>query len=408
MVEIRSFLVENDDTQQALSALDAELDAGAIRASLLYLFYGVGHDDAAIYRFLKARFGDVPIIGGTSCNGAMTDAGLGGPGTIGLLAIDDPDGDYGSATARLDGDVESAAEQALLDALDSAGCVGELPEMIWIYQAPGHEERVISGLRRVVGDRCPIIGGSSADNDVTGKWRQMGPDGPVCDSLVVGVMFSSGSIGYAFQGGYEPSGNSGVVTEIGFDRTTASGVATRTAGRKLLTIDGRPAAEVYNEWVDGLLGDRLDEGGNILADTTMHPVGVAAGAMDGIENYLLIHPEKILPGGGLSTFAEVAEGAKLFGMLGSRKHLISRAGKTVEAATTMLPAGKDELAGGVVVYCGGCMLAVGDEMPKVAETVRESFAGTPFIGCFTYGEQGTLLGRNAHGNLMISAIVFSR
>lgn len=336
----------------------------------------------------------------------MTNAGLGGAHAIGLLVIDDPEGDYGAATVSLEGNVEDAAEAGLLAALDRAGCAGELPEMIWIYQAPGQEERVISGLRRIVGDRCPIIGGSSADNDVSGRWRQMGPEGPARDSLVIGVMFSSGGIGYAFQGGYEPSGSSGVVTEIGFDRMEANGVATQTRGRELLTIDGRPAAEVYNEWIGGLLSDRLETGGNILADTTMHPVGVAAGATSGIENYLLIHPEKILPEGGLSTFAEVEQGAKLFGMRGSREHLISRAGKTVDAATAMLPSGKEELAGGVVVYCGGCMLAVGDEMPKVAATVAESFAGKPFIGCFTFGEQGTLLEKNSHGNLMISAITF--
>jgi hypothetical protein len=32
----------------------------------------------------------------------------------------------------------------------------------------------------------------------------------------------------------------------------------------------------------------------------------------------------------------------------------------------------------------------------------------PFIGCFTFGEQGLVLDRNAHGNLMISAIAFGR
>ena len=71
---------------------------------------------------------------------------------------------------------------------------------------------MIEGLRRVVGDRCPIIGGSAADNAVAGKWRQIGPDGPMNDGLVVGVVFSSGGIGFAFQGGYEPSGHNGVVT----------------------------------------------------------------------------------------------------------------------------------------------------------------------------------------------------
>ncbi len=32
----------------------------------------------------------------------------------------------------------------------------------------------------------------------------------------------------------------------------------------------------------------------------------------------------------------------------------------------------------------------------------------PFIGCFTFGEQGRLIDRDLHGNLMISAVAFGR
>jgi hypothetical protein len=52
------------------------------------------------------------------------------------------------------------------------------------------------------------------------------------------------------------------------------------------------------------------------------------------------------------------------------------------------------------------MLAVGEEMPQVAHAVTRSFGEKPFLGCFTFGEQGAILGKNAHGNLMISAIAF--
>jgi hypothetical protein len=54
------------------------------------------------------------------------------------------------------------------------------------------------------------------------------------------------------------------------------------------------------------------------------------------------------------------------------------------------------------------MLAVDDQMPEVANTVLRAFGGMPFIGCFTFGEQGLMLDRNVHGNLMISAIAFGR
>jgi hypothetical protein len=47
-------------------------------------------------------------------------------------------------------------------------------------------------------------------------------------------------------------------------------------------------------------------------------------------------------------------------------------------------------------------------MPQVAQAVAQRLAGAPFVGCFTFGEQGAIQGRNMHGNLMISAIAFGK
>ena len=178
--------------------------------------------------------------------------------------------------------------------------------------------------------------------------------------------------------------------------------------RIVRAIDGKPAADTFNRWVGGAFADKLATGGNILADTTLCPLGVDSGKFEGVSHYLLVHPDAITPQGGLTTFATVAEGTRLYSMRGDRRRLVERAGRVAATAAETLPDGADSLAGGMMVYCGGCMLAVGDDMPKVAEAVAGSFSGLPFLGCFTFGEQGLFLGKNAHGNLMISAITFGR
>ncbi|MBN8967100.1 MAG: FIST C-terminal domain-containing protein [Rhizobiales bacterium] len=408
MVVVKSFAASSRSTSGALSELQTAIDSTAITPNLVCAFYDCDHDDSAILDFLRGNFADAAILGGTSCAGIMTETGLGGAGSIGLLLIEDSEGDYGTASVRLEGNAADCAERALHAALDNAGCSGELPELIWIYQTPGQEESVIEGLRRVVGDRCPIIGGSSADNEVAGKWRQISQDGVMQDGLVVGVLFSSGGIGFMFQGGYEPSGESGIVTRVVYDSAGTSGIVTKSCGRQIVEIDGRPAAEVYNQWVGGSLSEKVQAGGNILVDTTMHPLGVDAGKIEGITHYLLVHPEKILDNGVLSTFADIEEGTRLYSMRGERARLVDRAGKVASAAAATLSGGLSNLAGGLVVYCAGCMLAVGDSMPKVSQAVTSSFGGMPFLGCFTFGEQGAILNRNAHGNLMISAIAFGK
>jgi len=395
MVAVISLAVEAVSTGEALSKLDARLAGRGQDARFVYVFYGCDHSDDSIRAYLLEKMPAAAFLGGTSCSGVMSEGKIWGAASIGLLIIEDNDGDYGVGAAEMGSDPAATAEAVLHSALANAGCPGELPELIWVFQAPGCEEQIIEGLRRIVDDRCPILGGSAADNTVAGAWRQISPAGVFKNGIVIAVMFPSGGVGYSYQGGYEPAGPSGVVTRTG-------------SGRKILEIDGAPAAVVYNQWTDGLIAGKLESGGNILADTTMHPLAVDAGQIDGVAHYLLIHPDSVAEDFALTTFADVQPGTRLYSMRGSRSRLIERAGRVVGEAAARLPSGASSLAGGLVVYCAGCMLAVGPEMPQVASTVQASFGGMPHLGCFTFGEQGCLADRNVHGNLMISAVVFGQ
>ena len=352
------------------------------------------------------------MLGGSSSQGFVTDQGLWDADSIGLLLVDDDAGNYGVACGALGEDAAATARQLLQQALASCGCDGEVPELIWIYQAPGREEEVIDGLRRLVGDGCPIIGGSAADNDVSGRWRQLGTDATYGNGLVVAVLFPSRDIGYAFQGGYEPAGPSGIVTGIGYAPAGDSGIVTASEGRTIVTIDGEPAAEVYNRWLGGRLQSRLADGGTILIDTTMEPIATDAGRVDGVSNYLLVHPEAIGQGGTLSTFRNIEVGTRVYAMRGDRRRLIERAGHVARQSGRRIGdapggGGSPAIAGGLVVYCGGCRIAVDQDIGQVADNIAAAFGDAPFIGCFTFGEQGVLNDRNVHGNLMISAVSFA-
>jgi hypothetical protein len=392
MSRLQVHSVSDSDTATALSLLDAEFAGADIRPRMVIAFYGCGHDDWKLHHYLSKRFPDAAHLGGSSFGGLMTHRGVMDSASIGVLAIED-DGDFGVAAARLDSDAANTAERLLLQALAECGCSGELPELIWIYQPPGNEEAVIEGLRRVVGDRCPIVGGSSADNVLDGSWRQLGPEGPMSDGLVVGVLLPSSQLGYAFQSGYEPAGPSGIVTEV--------------RGREILRIDGRPAAAVYNEWIGGRIDQQLLHGGNILAGTTLFPLATDSGCVDGVSHYLLMHPEMVTSTGTLRTFRNVESGVRIYSMRGDRARLVERAARVTGQAVRMLP-GLSDVAGALVVYCGGCKMAIGEDIHDVSSAVADELGDAPFIGCFTFGEQGRLLDRNVHGNLMISAVVFSK
>jgi hypothetical protein len=353
--------------------------------------------DAECVREALAEAGTDRIHGLTSCRGAMTDRGVhseDGQG-LALLAIRDPEGAYGSALAPMQGDPVEAGRQAVRQALDLASRAGEIPDLILVSASPGFEEHVLAGIQEVVGPHVPILGGSAADNEVAGEWRIWSASEVAGEGVVVSVLFPSVEVAFAFRSGYEPSDLSGVVTSA--------------EGRLLREIDGEPAAVVYDRWTGGLVSSYLESGGNVLGITALDPIGRPVRTSEGVTYHRLAHPDAVTASGGLMLFAEVEEGATICAMRGSVDALVPRGGQVVQRALSRGRFDAESVSGALVTYCAGCMLALGDRVPEVAEGVSQVIPGIPYLGSFTFGEQGKFLGGdNLHSNLMISAIVFGR
>jgi hypothetical protein len=144
-----------------------------------------------------------------------------------------------------------------------------------------------------------------------------------------------------------------------------------------------------------------------LAGTTLFPLATDSGCVNGVSHYLLMHPEMVTSTGALRTFRNAESGSRVYSMRGDRGRLVDRAGESPgRPCACCLRA--TAAAGALVVYCGGCKMAIGEDIHKVSAAVAAQLGDAPFIGCFTFGEQGRLLDRNVHGNLMISAVVFSK
>ncbi len=328
----------------------------------------------------------------TSCKGSMHNTGV---DEIGVFAIHDPEGDYGTACAQFGSDVFATAQEVTEQALLNAGRVGEAPDLIWVSCTPGCEEVALSGIEAAVGTDVPIIGGSAADDTVSGEWTVSDGKLQAANGLVVSVLFCSQPIHFAYQNGYEP--------------TDRSGIATRTEGRRLLEIDGQPAAEVYQEWNGGAVPSAMGaaQPSQILSEATLWPLGRKVGTLGGLPNYLLAHPSIGQTDGSLELFAEIETGEELTQMKGDRAALAARAGRVASFALRAGELNQDDVAGALMVYCGGCMLSVESHLSQVYEGVDAALDGAPFLGTFTFGEQGAMHGAgNRHGNLMISCIVF--
>ena len=379
---------------EAAGALDAQL-ASAGPPGLILAYADARHDPAQLAAGLAQRFPQAAVIGGSSCLGVMTSAGFAAAAgddapTLGLLGLADPAGAFGAAIVALGADPRRAAAEAAEAALLQAQRPNETPGLVWVCAAPGHEEEVLAGIAEVVGPRVPVLGGSSADNAVAGDWWQIGGGAALRGGVAVAVLFPTTRIGHAFQSGYEPAGPAGRVTAA--------------RGRTLLSIDGAPAAEVYHRWTGGRIGTAA---ATILAESTWAPLARSVGAVEGVPFWLLAHPAHVTADGALALFAEMPEGTEVALMAGTEAGLIGRIGRVAREAMDAAELAPAEVRGALAIYCAGCMLAVRPRMDEVVAELRAALPGVPFLGAFTFGEQGqSVAGVNLHGNLMISVVVF--
>ncbi|MEC8274341.1 MAG: FIST C-terminal domain-containing protein [Pseudomonadota bacterium] len=156
-----------------------------------------------------------------------------------------------------------------------------------------------------------------------------------------------------------------------------------------------------------MVGHAIDAGGNVLFDTTHNPLGRRRDAVAGFDYFLLSHPNAVTDKGALSLFSDIEEGDEVTMMVGSSDNLVQRAAWVADNELEMARLGPDQIAGALVIYCAGCMLTVRDRMTEVSSGLARSLGHKPFLGNFTFGEQGCFVGgTNHHGNLMISVVVF--
>ncbi|XKF15160.1 FIST C-terminal domain-containing protein [Halomonas sp. BLK-85] len=380
-------------SKDSFQGLLAEIDrAGCGKPDFMSVHYGVGHRASDLQAMMTTAFPATALHGGSSCLGVMSNhcmPPLDGEG-LGALAIFDPYGSYGTSAQSFDVSPDVAAQQAALNALEMAGRAGEVPDMVWLTVTAGNEEAVLKGLRSMFGDDLPVYGGTAADNDISGQWSLFGPGGTCHNGVVVSVMFPSGGMSSSYNSGYAPLVEQGTVT--------------RVEGRRLIEIDGQPAAAVYHQWTEGRVPMAGDTPLSVLAEATFWPLGRVTHEVAGVPFHLLAHPAIAHPDGSLEMFADLDEGDQLWQMHGSAQSLVSRASRVTSFARGNLEA---EPAGALVVFCGGCMLAIQDRMHEVKAGIDESLEGVPWLGIFTFGEQGQLpKGPSRHGNLMISCTVF--
>ncbi len=371
----------------------------ALRASLgsepdhLFLSYTEGHDLGELARATAALPSSVRVHGSSSCLSVMTAAGVhGAPGPgLALVGIADAQGAYGAAAEPIGESPRAAATRAARRAMEDAGRAGKPPTLFWLTAPLGVEEQVLCGIEDAVGADVPVFGGTSAADSLDGALSQLGRGQAHRDAVLLSALYPSGEVAHAFGSGYAPTEHRGWVT--------------RSEGRRVPEIDGQPAAEVYNRWTGGMFAAQLG-GGSIGAESALCPLGRPSGWAGKVPQFLLIHPNAVDKDNALTFGVHISEGDELVLMKGSRGGLLDRI-QSVAGAALASARPSFQPQGALVIFCAGCMLAVRDDIGRVVQGMTAALGTTPFLGTFTFGEQGCFVrGKNQHANLSIAVVLF--
>jgi len=354
----------------------------------------VDHDATRVHAALRAALPGVPVHGATTCLGVLTSAGvvMGSSGGVGILLFGSP---KDAAFAVGSSDFARGAFEAGKDAAKALlehGPSGEKPSMVLIAATPGNEEQVLAGVHEVL-PGVPVFGGSAADHAIVGEWSIFTTEGPRREGVTLaGLWGSSLRLGAAIEGPHEPTGKSATISA--------------SEGRTIHKLDERPATAVLHEWVGDDIADQVREGGNLLAQTGLRPVGIKRSSGDGDTFYVLLHPARAYVEGHIDLFAEAPKDATLCLMQGSTDSLVGVVDPLVDRCLAASGLSASEAKGAFLIYCAGCAGAIGGRIEEVLSRLAARLPGVPLLGFCTFGEQGHVPGAgNLHTNLSVALVV---
>lgn len=372
---------------------------GKEKINLVVAFANANYNEEKVLKNIQEGLNTTKIYGGTSSAAVLSTGGY-HPQGLALMGITDPKTSFAVGSSKINKETrgKEAGKKAIKEALKNAG--KQNPDLILITPvALGQEEEILRGIESVVGNDTPIFGGAAADNAIKGNWKGFAKGKAIEKGTVIAAVWTDRKLGYAYRHGFRKSKEKGVITEA--------------KGRVIYEINGKPAAEVYQNWTETDFSEELQEGGKILLKSNVDPIAKKYTTKGGKVSFVSVHPLAInATDYSLTVFADVKKGDKIQHITGTWQLVLNRGRNTPKEALRSGDISKENALYGIYTFCGGTLLAIPKgERARMPSLIKKSIGSeTPFIGTFTFGEQGYVpaAGRNVHGNLVNSMVVFGK
>lgn len=353
-------------TQEAIKKLDGK------KPSIVFAFSSIKYNQKDILKGVKDVTDNAPIVGGSAA-GEITswttvyDA-------VNVMAISSDQIKFtvgcGNGVSK---DSFNAGALAAKSVIKNNN--GKKPKLFIMFPdgITGNGAAIVEGVKSILGQNFPIIGGSSGDDYLFKKTYEYCKDKVISDA-VVGVGISGDfSYGFGIRHGWEPIGLPLKVT--------------KADGAILKEIDNKPALHIYEEYFGKNISELIKEPLARMAYT--YPLGIA---VDGSDELLIRDPVIANKAGEITMAAAIPEGATIRLMIGDRDTAIKASKKAAEIALEQLKGRAPKLI--LMFNCMARNKLLGIRCNEENQIVQNAIGkGVPMIGLYTYGEQGPLLGK---------------
>ncbi|HWT24853.1 MAG TPA: FIST N-terminal domain-containing protein [Solirubrobacteraceae bacterium] len=271
-----------------------------------------------------------------------------------------------------------AAAQAAVGDVDLRP--GHAVLLLFVDPRSGDEAAAIDGAYSVVGGRIPLAGGGANGPDPC----VLAGDTVSRDAVVAIALASPEPVAVGIAHGCRPR--------------SSPAIATRTEGRAVLELNGRPAEEVYLEGL-GRSGPPLDDD-TFESLAVLHPLGQPE--LRGLLR--LRHVRGRAEGGGLACATAIPANAAVWFTEQTVQTIVESAAGAVGTTLDLLPTAP---RAALVFDCAARKRALGARASEEVDALLEAFGGAPVTGLYTRGEVGRTRGAKGDRNHAVVVVAFA-
>lgn len=332
---------------------------------LLVVFSSETYDLERLLDGIRERAGRSPLIGCSTAGEIAT----GGPGDAGVVVMALGGSGFSVSTAAAKCEV-SGLRGAGADVAGSLRGVDDRPHKVLLLLTDGlagDQQEIVRGAYGILGAGVPLVGGCAGDDLKMKETFQLHGDDVLEGSVVAAAIASDAPLGVGVRHGWRRVGEPMLVTE--------------SVDNRVLSLDDRPALDVYLDHLDPPPEARTDPAAFTRFALT-HPFGL--GRRSG-EDHVRFIGEADFDERSLVCIAEVPQGGTAWFMEGDDASVLDAT--DAACADALAPLGEHRPLGMLAFDCIARRGVLGDQGIRTeVERVAVNAGGAPVAGFYTYGE----------------------